>query len=203
MENLTIVGMHVKPDDVVKELNSVPQVVDFVEKEWNSKVTHFKSNINYRSPLIWCKSCQSWKCQLIEHYCTSIVFIFVPLNKIAGSFSFWFQNILLTGDLNCDCSYISPEEFDVLRIRKDMRYHWAIDRCADRTAITTNCVYDRIILVGDQLRRAVSKESAVVYPFDQVFNLTKEEVRRSLNSFSEESVSLEKSLFLVLEIICC
>lgn len=72
MENLTIVGMHVKPDDVVKELNSVPQLVDFVEKKWNSKVTHFifyasdkrimcpevvyfvpKSSINYRLLLVW------------------------------------------------------------------------------------------------------------------------------------------------------
>ena len=52
-------------------------------------------------------------------------------------------NILLLGDLNADCSYISNSAYDQLSITTDKRFVWLIDKLQDTTVANTDCAYDR------------------------------------------------------------
>ncbi|KAF6021152.1 DNASE1 [Bugula neritina] len=53
------------------------------------------------------------------------------------------KNIMLMGDLNADCSYISKQKLSDLRLRTDSSYLWLIGDEVDTTVSSTDCAYDR------------------------------------------------------------
>lgn len=52
-------------------------------------------------------------------------------------------NILLLGDMNADCSYISNRAYDLLNFTTDKRFLWLINKSKDTTVANTDCSYDR------------------------------------------------------------
>ena len=53
------------------------------------------------------------------------------------------DNILILGDLNADCSYITDSEKENLLLRVNEQYEWFIDDSVDTTISNTDCAYDR------------------------------------------------------------
>ena len=52
-------------------------------------------------------------------------------------------NIILLGDMNADCSYISNSVHSELNFTTDSRFLWLIDKLQDTTVADTHCAYDR------------------------------------------------------------
>ncbi len=56
------------------------------------------------------------------------------------------DNIIILGDLNADCKYVSGRALGELTLRTDPKYVWLIDDNADTTVTTgTDCAYDRYV----------------------------------------------------------
>ncbi|KAK7500097.1 hypothetical protein BaRGS_00008644 [Batillaria attramentaria] len=54
------------------------------------------------------------------------------------------QNILISGDFNADCSYLSAEEYHHTELWTDDRFYFLVHSTADTTTSHhTNCAYDR------------------------------------------------------------
>ena len=52
-------------------------------------------------------------------------------------------NVILLGDMNADCSYISNSVYDQLNLTTDNRFVWLINKSQDTTVAATHCAYDR------------------------------------------------------------
>ena len=56
---------------------------------------------------------------------------------------FYTFNVLLLGDMNADCSYVTNVVYDRLNFTTDHRFIWLIDKLQDTTVAGTHCAYDR------------------------------------------------------------
>ena len=72
-----------------------------------------------------------------------------------------FEDILLAGDFNADCSYLSKTANAALRLRQDARFKWLISDDVDTTVGTTSCAYDRFIVTGNLLKRELRNAHVV------------------------------------------
>ncbi|VDK38205.1 unnamed protein product [Taenia asiatica] len=54
------------------------------------------------------------------------------------------QNLILLGDMNADCGYLSKRDRVGLRLRTDHRYKWLIQDGMDTTVAESNCTYDSL-----------------------------------------------------------
>ncbi|XP_041073745.1 deoxyribonuclease-1 [Polyodon spathula] len=91
------------------------------------------------------------------------------------------DNILLMGDFNAGCSYVTPSNWPRIRLRTDPQFQWLIPDSADTTVTETHCPYDRIVASGSAMKNTVSPGSAVVYDFQTVLKLTQDQVRVSFS----------------------
>ncbi|KAM4717779.1 deoxyribonuclease-1 isoform 1-T3 [Anableps anableps] len=74
------------------------------------------------------------------------------------------NNIVLLGDFNSGCTYVTGSDWQQIRIFTDKSFHWLIPDTADTTITHTNCPYDRIVVTADMLK-GVMHGSARVYNF--------------------------------------
>uniref|UniRef100_A0A8C0BGR6 Deoxyribonuclease n=1 Tax=Buteo japonicus TaxID=224669 RepID=A0A8C0BGR6_9AVES len=82
------------------------------------------------------------------------------------------NNILLLGDFNADCSYVTSAQWPSIRLRSLDACEWLIPDSADTTVTdTTDCAYDRIIACGTALRQDIEPGSATVNNFQKTFRL--------------------------------
>uniref|UniRef100_A0A8C8SQV3 Deoxyribonuclease n=1 Tax=Pelusios castaneus TaxID=367368 RepID=A0A8C8SQV3_9SAUR len=87
------------------------------------------------------------------------------------------DNILFLGDFNADCDYVRPQDWPSIRLRTSPAFQWLIPDSADSTVSSnTDCAYDRIVVCGSELRRSTVAGSATVNNFQEVFNLSREDV---------------------------
>lgn len=84
------------------------------------------------------------------------------------------ENILIMGDFNADCSYVSKTASSKLKLRSSS-YHWWIEDDVDTTVANTDCAYDRFVMSGDSFISAVKAGSADVFRFDTAYKLTQEQ----------------------------
>lgn len=57
-----------------------------------------------------------------------------------------FQNVIILGDLNAGCSYITTKGWRAMRLRSDPKFHWLIGDEQDTTVREkTHCAYDRSV----------------------------------------------------------
>jgi hypothetical protein len=75
-------------------------------------------------------------------------------------------DIVILGDYNADCSYVSSEELWQSPMR-DSNYTWLISDSVDTTVSSTDCAYDRIVTTGDLSGRLVG-----TWGVDQSFSTT-------------------------------
>lgn len=57
------------------------------------------------------------------------------------------EDIMLMGDFNAGCSYVSPSHWSSIRLRTSPAFQWLIPDTADTTVTSTHCAYDRSCLV--------------------------------------------------------
>ena len=55
------------------------------------------------------------------------------------------NDILILGDLNADCSYVSGRARRRLKLRTDSRFTWLIGDEVDTTTTNSDCTYDRCV----------------------------------------------------------
>ncbi|XP_073700035.1 deoxyribonuclease 1 like 4, tandem duplicate 1 [Garra rufa] len=86
------------------------------------------------------------------------------------------DNIMILGDFNADGNYVSEEEMKTIRIRSDENFHWLIKDDEDTTASTRNDnTYDRIVVYGEDMLKAVVANSAKPFNFQKAYKLTFED----------------------------
>lgn len=86
----------------------------------------------------------------------------------------WNSNdIVLMGDFNAGCSYISGSDWQQIRLFTDKSFHWLITDEADTTVSHTNCPYDRIVVTTDMMKGVVPN-SAAVYNYMEDLSLSQE-----------------------------
>ncbi|KAK7101687.1 deoxyribonuclease-1-like [Littorina saxatilis] len=79
-------------------------------------------------------------------------------------------NIVILGDLNADCHYVSKNKWKVIPIRNDKRFWWPIVEGED-TTVESNCAYDRFIIGGKALKNAVVTKSPGPYYYNITYGL--------------------------------
>uniref|UniRef100_A0AC11EF31 Deoxyribonuclease-1 n=1 Tax=Ovis aries TaxID=9940 RepID=A0AC11EF31_SHEEP len=84
------------------------------------------------------------------------------------------NDIMLMGDFNADCSYVTSSQWSSIRLRTSSTFQWLIPDSADTTATSTNCAYDRIVVAGSLLQSSVVPGSAVPFDFQAAYGLSNE-----------------------------
>ncbi|KAK2509288.1 hypothetical protein MC885_014103 [Smutsia gigantea] len=82
------------------------------------------------------------------------------------------EDVMLMGDFNAGCSYVSPSSWPSIRLRTDPAFQWLIPDTADTTVTSTHCAYDRIVVAGTLLQHAVMPGSAAPFDFQAAFGLS-------------------------------
>ncbi|XP_074052962.1 deoxyribonuclease-1 [Macrotis lagotis] len=81
------------------------------------------------------------------------------------------EDIMFMGDFNAGCSYVTPSQWSSIRLRTNPSFQWLIPDTADTTVTTTTCAYDRIVVSGTNLQRAIVPGSATTFDFQEAFKL--------------------------------
>ncbi|XP_067933940.1 deoxyribonuclease-1-like [Watersipora subatra] len=84
------------------------------------------------------------------------------------------DDVMIMGDFNADCTYVSDEKKEQLDLRTDNTYLWLIGDDVDTTVSNTNCAYDRMVLIGEELKAAIKTGSAKEFRYDDVYSLDAE-----------------------------
>lgn len=82
------------------------------------------------------------------------------------------EDVMLMGDFNADCSYVSPSFWSSIRLRTSPAFQWLIPDSADTTVTSTHCAYDRIVVAGALLQGAVVPNSATPFDFQAAYGLS-------------------------------
>ncbi|XP_061641077.1 deoxyribonuclease 1 like 4, tandem duplicate 1 isoform X1 [Phyllopteryx taeniolatus] len=97
------------------------------------------------------------------------------------------DNVMILGDFNADGAYVSDREMQEIRIRSDKNFHWLIEDDVDTTASTGNAyTYDRIVVYGDDMLRAVVPNSARAFNFQKAFDLSNEQALKVSDHYPVE-----------------
>ncbi|XP_050405109.1 deoxyribonuclease-1 [Patella vulgata] len=85
------------------------------------------------------------------------------------------EDIIIAGDFNADGDYVRKGDWEKITLRSDRRFSWLINDDVDTTVGSTDCAYDRFVVAGKQLTKAVVPGSAKTFAFDAAYNLTRDE----------------------------
>ncbi|XP_062842186.1 deoxyribonuclease gamma-like isoform X1 [Trichomycterus rosablanca] len=86
------------------------------------------------------------------------------------------QNYIIMGDFNAACGYVPKKEWRNIRLHSDQSFLWLTgDKLDTSVKTSTKCAYDRVVLHGETMIKAVRSDSVEVYDFKQVFGLTEPE----------------------------
>ncbi|XP_034392773.1 deoxyribonuclease I-like 1-like isoform X5 [Cyclopterus lumpus] len=86
------------------------------------------------------------------------------------------DNVMILGDLNAGCSYVTIKGWGAVRLRSDPKFRWLIGDEQDTTVREkTHCAYDRIIVHGREIISSIVPGSAQPFNFKNYFHLTEEE----------------------------
>ncbi|XP_040926871.1 deoxyribonuclease gamma [Betta splendens] len=97
------------------------------------------------------------------------------------------KNIMILGDFNADGAFVTKKEMKAIRIRTDKNFHWLIEDDVDTTASDKNDnTYDRIVVYGDDLFKAVVPNSAKSFNFQKAFKLTNEQALKVSDHYPVE-----------------
>ncbi|HWP38184.1 MAG TPA: endonuclease/exonuclease/phosphatase family protein [Gemmatimonadales bacterium] len=87
-------------------------------------------------------------------------------------------DVIILGDLNADCDYFNSAGQDHPLQRP--RFHWAIPT-GTRTAVRTECAYDRILLMEGTAGHEFVPNSARVFRYDREFRITSRALIRAVS----------------------
>ncbi|VUZ41657.1 unnamed protein product [Hymenolepis diminuta] len=96
------------------------------------------------------------------------------------------KNLLILGDMNADCNYLSKTRRNKLRLKTDYNYKWLVPDGLDTTVASSSCAYDRIIANGGPL---LSKASdAQTFNFEEVYELNRKKAQEVSDHYPVEVV---------------
>ncbi|KAK9515961.1 hypothetical protein VZT92_026557 [Zoarces viviparus] len=97
------------------------------------------------------------------------------------------DNVMILGDLNAGCSYVTIKGWRAVRLRSDPNFRWLIGDEQDTTVREkTHCAYDRIIVHGREIISSIVPGSAQPFNFKKNFHLTEEEALAVSDHFPVE-----------------
>lgn len=97
------------------------------------------------------------------------------------------ENVMILGDLNAACNYVTVKGWRSVRLRSDPRFQWLIADDQDTTVREkTHCAYDRIIVHGREIISSIVPGSAQPFNFKENFYLTEEEALEVSDHFPVE-----------------
>jgi len=114
---------------------------------------------------------------------SAVVEIDALVDVVAWAQEVGHPEVLILGDLNAGGTYFSGKEATSCRARSHPDFHWLIPDHIDTTATSTLAAYDRIIVVGEQLRSSVIPGSAGVLRFDEQMGLGEEDLLKVSDHF--------------------
>ncbi|XP_075691100.1 deoxyribonuclease gamma-like [Rhinoderma darwinii] len=95
------------------------------------------------------------------------------------------KNVILMGDFNAGCDYLSKKKTKSLRLYTDPDFQWLISDSTDTTVKeSTSCPYDRIVVYGKELRNLV--ESSGIYNFTKELRLSEAEALKVSDHYPVE-----------------
>ncbi|KAM3911563.1 deoxyribonuclease-1-like 1 isoform 1-T2 [Leptodactylus fuscus] len=95
------------------------------------------------------------------------------------------KNVILMGDFNAGCKYLSKKKMKSLRLYKDSDVQWLINDSTDTTVKeSTSCPYDRILVYGQELTGLV--KSAGIYNFTKELQMSEEEALKVSDHYPVE-----------------
>lgn len=95
------------------------------------------------------------------------------------------DNMVILGDFNADCSYLSAAAMANLTLRTDTRFHWLIADGTDTTVASSSCTYDRIVS-SQQFADLVVGRQGKAFDFMTAFSLTQEQAKAVSDHFPVE-----------------
>ncbi|KAM4572172.1 deoxyribonuclease I-like 1-like isoform 2-T2 [Fundulus diaphanus] len=97
------------------------------------------------------------------------------------------DNVIILGDLNAGCSYVTIKGWKSVRLRNDPKFHWLIGDEQDTTVREKKrCAYDRIIVHGREIISGVVPGSGQAFNFKKNFHLTEQEALEVSDHFPVE-----------------
>ncbi|CAH6786737.1 deoxyribonuclease-1 [Phodopus roborovskii] len=102
------------------------------------------------------------------------------------------EDVMMMGDFNAGCSYVSPSQWSSIRLRTSPAFQWLIPDSADTTATSTHCAYDRIVVAGALLQGAVVSNSAGPFDFQAAYRLT-QQLAEAISDHYPVEVTLKKT----------
>ncbi|XP_069065481.1 deoxyribonuclease-1-like [Pleurodeles waltl] len=88
------------------------------------------------------------------------------------------QNILILGDYNADCKYVTSKHWPGIRLRHAPQLHWLISDDEDTTVSeNTHCAYDRFVASGVEILDAIIPETATAFNYHVAYGLSYEEAK--------------------------
>uniref|UniRef100_A0A665ULD4 Deoxyribonuclease n=1 Tax=Echeneis naucrates TaxID=173247 RepID=A0A665ULD4_ECHNA len=110
-----------------------------------------------------------------------------------GIYKKW-KNVMILGDLNAGCSYVTMKGWRAVRLRSDPKFHWLIGDEQDTTVRQkTHCAYDRIIVHGREIIFSIVPGSAQPFNFKESFHLTEEEALEVSDHFPVELMKVRSN----------
>ncbi|OAF67684.1 DNase I [Intoshia linei] len=91
-------------------------------------------------------------------------------NSIEKYKKFLSPNIIILGDFNADCTYMSSDDWKNVKFKQDNNYTWLINDNEDTTVNeNTHCAYDRIIVTN-----TFNVKMASVFNFEREYQISNE-----------------------------
>uniref|UniRef100_A0A667YZL2 Deoxyribonuclease-1-like 1 n=1 Tax=Myripristis murdjan TaxID=586833 RepID=A0A667YZL2_9TELE len=86
------------------------------------------------------------------------------------------ENVIFLGDFNADCGYLAKKNRKNVRLITDPAFIWLINDKNDTTVRkSTDCAYDRIVVHGEKVARAIVPLSAKPFNFKKEFRLSEDQ----------------------------
>jgi len=144
----SIMDVHLRPDGAYKELLDMRHVIeDFITKH----------------PQYFDQSSTSFDDALAQNVVDATI-----ENKPSLKTN---HPILIVGDFNADCSYISPKRQQLLRTINYVDFTWIINNEV-KTNTRQTCTYDRILINGDNFVNAIVPGSNTTVNYQEQFGMT-------------------------------
>jgi len=144
----TIMDVHLRPDDAFQELLDMRRVIeDFI-------TIH---------PQYFDQSSTSLKDALEQNVVDATA---TNLPSLKSD-----HPILIVGDFNADCSYISPARQQLLRTINYVDFTWMINNEV-KTNTRQTCTYDRILINGDDFVNAIVADSNTTVNYQEQYGMT-------------------------------
>ncbi|XP_073496463.1 deoxyribonuclease gamma-like [Phyllobates terribilis] len=97
------------------------------------------------------------------------------------------ESLMLLGDLNAACGYVTAEEWRNIQLQSGDTFHWLIGDKDDTTVKQkTHCAYDRIVVHGEELLKGIIPGSAKPFNFKRKLGLSEEEALEVSDHFPVE-----------------